>query len=95
MVMEEKTFLRYLAFTVPHVTVFSGAIFGILLLVGVKTPLSLGIFALLYGSMLTAIGLVVREHFSKLLPYRVYMFFSILMTILGLLLILRVIRGSL
>jgi len=92
---EKRTFLNYLAFTVPHVTVFSGALFGVLLLVGLGTRLSLGVFAVVYGVMLTVVGLVVREHFSKLLPYRLYMFFSILMIILGFLLLVSVIKGSL
>ena len=92
---EKRTFLNYLAFTVPHVTVFSGALFGVLLLVGLGTRLSLGVFAVVYGVMLTVVGLVVREHFSKLFPYRLYMFFSILMIILGFLLLVSVIKGSL
>nr|WP_297497568.1 hypothetical protein [Thermococcus sp.] len=92
---EERTFLNYLAFTVPHVTVFAGAVFGILLLVRIDVRLSLGIFATLYGVMLTIIGVIVRPHFSRLSVYRIYMLFSILMGILGIALLLPALRGSL
>nr|WP_297507907.1 hypothetical protein [Thermococcus sp.] len=92
---EERTFMNYLAFTVPHVTVFAGAVFGILLLIGIDLRLSLGIFATLYGVMLTIIGLIVRPHFSSLLVYRLYMIFSVLIGILGIALLLPAVRGSL
>jgi uncharacterized membrane protein YphA (DoxX/SURF4 family) len=86
--MEDRTFLNYLAFTVPHVTVFAGAIFGILLIIGVSLKLSLAIFSLLYGLMLLALGLVVRPHFSGLAGYRLYMLFSALIVCFGLVLLL-------
>jgi uncharacterized membrane protein YphA (DoxX/SURF4 family) len=84
MVMDERrVFLNYIAFTLPHVTVFTGAVFGILVLLGIKTPLALGIFASLYGIMLFAIALVAREHFSGLTIYRLYLLFSIFLSITG------------
>jgi hypothetical protein len=86
---DRKVFLNYLAFTVPHVTVFAGAVFGILVLLGIKTSLALGIFALLYGVMLLAIALVAREHFSGLGLYRVYLLSSILLTVFGAVLVVR------
>jgi len=92
---EERTFMNYLAFTVPHITVFAGAVFGILLLIGIDLRLSLGIFATLYGVMLTIIGLIVRTHFSRLLGYKLYMLFSVLIGILGITLLFPAVRGSL
>jgi uncharacterized membrane protein YphA (DoxX/SURF4 family) len=80
---DERVFLNYLAFTVPHVTVFAGAVFGILVLLGVKTSLALGIFALLYGVMLLAVALVAREHFSEMRLYRAYVVFASLLTFVG------------
>ena len=86
---ERRIFLNYLAFTVPHVTVFAGAVFGILVLLGIKTSLALGIFALLYGVMLLAIALVAREHFSGLLLYRVFLLSSFSLALFGVVLILK------
>lgn len=80
---DRKVFLNYLAFTVPHVTVFAGAVFGILVLLGIKTSLALGIFALLYGVMLLAIALVAREHFSGLGLYRLFLLLSFILTVSG------------
>ena len=80
---DNRVFLNYLAFTVPHVTVFAGAVFGILVLLGIKTSLALGIFALLYGAMLLAIAFVAREHFSGLELYRLFLLFSFILTISG------------
>ncbi|MFA4647520.1 hypothetical protein P8X24_09770 [Pyrococcus kukulkanii] len=59
----DKTLLRYYAFTIPHVTIFAGAVFGILLLMRIDLKLAVGIFSALYGLMLTIVALVVREHF--------------------------------
>jgi len=78
-----RVFLNYLAFTVPHVTVFAGAVFGILVLLGIKTSLALGIFALLYGVMLLAVALVAREHFSGLSLYKLFLLFSFVLTVSG------------
>ena len=90
MTMEDrKVFLNYLAFTVPHVTVFAGAIFGILVLLGINTYLALGIFAFLYGLMLLAIALVSREHFSSLKFYRIFLVSSVFLTLFGVFLIFR------
>ncbi|WP_456422953.1 hypothetical protein [Thermococcus sp.] len=84
---DNRVFLNYLTFTVPHVTVFAGAIFGILVLMGINTHLALGIFATLYGLMLLAIAFVAREHFSGLSSYRLYFLFSLLLSITGVLLL--------
>ncbi|WP_297470003.1 hypothetical protein [Thermococcus sp.] len=90
---DKRVFLNYLAFTVPHVTVFAGAIFGILVLLGINKLLALGAFALLYGIMLFAIGLVAREHFSGLGLYRLYILFSVSIAISGGVLLYLAIRG--
>ncbi|CAI1492501.1 conserved membrane protein of unknown function [Thermococcus nautili] len=91
---DNRVFLNYLAFTVPHVTVFAGAVFGILVLLGIKTSLALGIFALLYGVMLLAIALVAREHFSGLGLYRLYLAFSVFLVATGLFLLYRALVHS-
>lgn len=80
---DERVFLNYLIFTVPQITVLVGAIFGILVLIGVETPIALGIFALLYGVMLLSVALVAREHFSGLMLYWLFLFFSIVLALSG------------
>ncbi|WP_297479940.1 hypothetical protein [Thermococcus sp.] len=80
---DKRVFLNYLAFTVPHVTVLAGAVFGLLVLLRVNKLLALGAFAILYGIMLFAIGLVAREHFSGLRLYRLYILFSVSIAISG------------
>jgi len=80
---DERVFLNYLVFTVPQITVFAGAIFGILVLIGVDTPIALGIFAFLYGTMLIAVALLAREHFSGLMLYRLFLVFSVILAISG------------
>ncbi|WP_297534497.1 hypothetical protein [Thermococcus sp.] len=89
MEMERRVFRDYLLFTVPHVTVFAGMVFGILLLVGVKVNLALGIFALVYGLMLLIVGLTVYPHFSKLAYYRLFLLSSLLLFLVGVLLLLK------
>ncbi|WP_048053098.1 hypothetical protein [Pyrococcus horikoshii] len=66
----DKTLLRYYLFTIPHVTLFSGAIFGILILMGIDVKLATGIFAFLYGTLLMIISLIVREHFRESRLYK-------------------------
>ena len=86
---DERVFLNYLTFTVPHVTVFAGAVFGILVLLGVKTSLALGMFALLYGIMLLAVALIAREHFSHLRLYKLYFVSAVSLTVMGALILYR------
>jgi preprotein translocase subunit SecY len=64
---DTKVLRDYLLFTVPHVTVLAGALLGVLLLLGVKLNVALGIFTIFYGFMLLILALVIRGHFSKLL----------------------------
>ncbi|WP_335755233.1 hypothetical protein [Thermococcus siculi] len=85
MVMDEETkVLRdYLMFTVPHVTVLAGAILGILMIIGVPVNVALGIFAIVYGLMLTVLGLVIRPHVSGILLYRLSMAFFVGLVVVG------------
>lgn len=39
---EEKVFLRYLMFTVPHATVLAGALLGVLLVLKVRPEVAAG-----------------------------------------------------
>lgn len=78
-----RVFRDYLAFTVPHVTVLAGAVLGILIIARVPMNIALGVFALLYGLMLTVLGLVIRPHVSHLLAYRLMMVFSVGLTLVG------------
>ncbi|WP_457742813.1 hypothetical protein [Thermococcus sp.] len=87
--MERKVFRDYLIFTVPHVTVFVGMLFGILLLIGINVNLALGIFTLIYGLMLLIIGLTVYHHFSKLASYRLFILSSFLLFLVGIFLLLK------
>lgn len=84
---DERVFLNYLIFTVPQITVFAGAIFGILILLGVEVSIALGAFALLYGIMLSVIALISREHFSGLTLYRLFLLFSLLLAVSGVVLL--------
>ncbi|AEC51884.1 hypothetical protein PNA2_0968 [Pyrococcus sp. NA2] len=67
----ERELVRYYMFTIPHVTIFSGAIFGLLLLMKVNTKLASGLFATLYGFLLTILALIVRQHFWNSTLYRI------------------------
>ncbi|WP_297503184.1 hypothetical protein [Thermococcus sp.] len=78
-----RVFRDYLAFTVPHITILAGAILGVLIIARLPTNLALGIFALIYGIMLTVLGLVIRPHASHLLAYRFMMAFSTGLTVVG------------
>ena len=91
MAMDEETKVMrdYLAFTVPHITVFAGAVFGILLLVGVDRVLASGIFALLYGIMLTVLGLIIRPHARGSRLYMAFLVFSLSIMLGGMAVILN------
>ncbi|WP_370520075.1 hypothetical protein [Thermococcus sp. LS1] len=84
---DTKVLRDYLLFTVPHVTVLAGALLGVLLLLGVKLNVALGIFTIFYGFMLLILALVIREHFSKLLWYRLAVAFFVGLVLMGLLLL--------
>ncbi|ASJ08297.1 hypothetical protein A3L11_03250 [Thermococcus siculi] len=80
---ETKVLRDYLMFTVPHVTVLAGAILGILMIIGVPVNVALGIFAIVYGLMLTVLGLVIRPHVSGILLYRLSMAFFVGLVVVG------------
>jgi hypothetical protein len=85
---ETKVLRDYLAFTVPHITVFVGAVFGILLLVGIDRVLAVGIFALLYGIMLAVLGLIIRPHIKGSRFYLVFLLFALSLVAGGIALLL-------
>ena len=74
---EGRVLRDYLVFTVPQVTVFTGAVLGILLAIGIKLNVALGIFSMMYGSMLLILALIIRPHVSGLLLYRLVVAFSV------------------
>ena len=81
---EETRVLRdYLIFTVPHVTVLVGAILGVLMVIGVPVRMALGIFSVVYGLMLTILGLIIRPHVAGNMLYRVSMAFSVGLIVVG------------
>ncbi len=84
---ETRVFRDYLLFTVPHITVFVGALFGLMVLLGLDVKLSTGIFAFVYGMMLSVLGLVIRPHVSRLRLYWGFMAFSLFLLGAGILLI--------
>ncbi len=75
---DSRVFRDYLIFTVPHITVFAGALFGLLVLLGLNVELSAGIFAVVYGFMLTVLALIIRPHVAHLRLYWVFLAFSLL-----------------
>ncbi|NJE86083.1 hypothetical protein E3E23_09660 [Thermococcus sp. CX2] len=87
--MDENTrVLRdYIIFTVPHVTMLAGAVLGVLLLLGVRPNVALGIFTAFYGFMLLILALVIRPHFSKLTIYKVAVAFFVGLILMGALLL--------
>ena len=85
---ENKTLLNYYLFTIPHITVLSGAVLGLLLLLKIDIKKALGIFAVFYGTMLTILALMVRTHFSKLTFYKISLVLFIGFTLLGVVLLL-------
>jgi len=74
---DAKVFRDYLIFTVPHITVFAGALFGLMILLGLNVKLSVGIFAFIYGLMLSILALVIRPHVSRLRLYWLFLLFSL------------------
>jgi len=87
MMDENRTLLNYYMFTIPHITVFAGAILGILLILHIDVRKALGIFATFYGILLIIIAALVRSQFSKLLLYRISVLFFAMFTLLGILLL--------
>lgn len=85
---DEKILLNYYMMTIPHVTVLSGAILGLLLLLRLDLKLALGLFSIFYGASLTIIAIIVRPQFGKLGLYRISLFGFIFLILMGLLLIL-------
>jgi len=81
MTMDEDTkVLRdYLMFTVPQVSVFAGAVFGVTLLLGLPARVAVGVFAALYGFMLLILAVIIRGQARGLFLYRVFVAFSLLL----------------
>ena len=86
---ENRVFRDYLLFTVPHITVFAGALFGLMVLLGLDVKLSAGIFAFAYGMMLSLLGLIIRPHVSRLKLYWVFMAFSLFLLGAGILVMIE------
>lgn len=85
---ENKILLHYYMFTIPHITVFAGAILGILLILHVDVRKALGVFATFYGVLLIIIAAVVRNQFSKLPLYRISLLFFTIFALLGIILLI-------
>jgi len=85
---ENKILLHYYMFTIPQITVFAGAILGILLILHVDVKKALGIFATFYGVLLIIIATLVRNQFSKLPLYRISLLFFTIFALLGILLLI-------
>ncbi|WP_087036943.1 hypothetical protein [Thermococcus litoralis] len=85
---DNKILLHYYLFTIPQITVFAGAILGILLILHVDVKKALGIFATFYGVLLIIIAALVRNQFSKLPLYRISLLFFTIFTLLGILLLI-------
>ncbi|MCO6040268.1 hypothetical protein [Thermococcus alcaliphilus] len=85
---ENKILLHYYMFTIPQITVFAGAILGILLILHVDVKKALGIFATFYGVLLIIIAALVRNQFSKLPLYRISLLFFTIFALLGILLLI-------
>lgn len=79
----------YYLFTIPYVSVFVGAILGVLFILKVDLYLALGIFSLLYGLMFVIIHAVVFPHFRSNNIYRLGLLFSAVLVVIGLLLVYR------
>ncbi|WP_010479969.1 hypothetical protein [Thermococcus zilligii] len=85
---DEKRVLRdYYVFTIPQVSVFAGAILGILFILRLKVELVLGLFSVIYGVMLTVIHLVVYPHFKSNPLYRFGLAFSVVLLLAGIYLV--------
>lgn len=88
---EEKVFLRYLMFTVPHATVLAGgALLGVLLVLKVRPEVAAGIFSLVYGTILMILAAVVKDHFSKSLLYKIFLSITLFLVGGGVLILLNV-----
>jgi len=87
---EERVFFHYLVFVVPQVAILSGSLLGILILVYFPVKLALAIFSLVFGIFLLIEGLLVREHFSKLLAYRLYIIIALGFILVGLTLLIEI-----
>jgi len=85
---ENRILLNYYLFTIPQVTVFAGAVLGIMLILEIKTQTALGIFASFYGLLLTIIALLVKKQFSNLVLYKISLLFFVGFMMLGILLLL-------
>lgn len=87
--MDEKTrILRdYYAFTIPHISVFVGAVLGVLFVLKVSVPLALGVFSALYGLMLSIVHVIVYPQFRSNWIYRLGLSGSILLMLVGVFLI--------
>ncbi len=80
---DEKVLRNYYMMTVPQVSVFSGAVFGILMALRVKTTLAAGIFALIYGISLVILHVIVREHLGHLRVYKLFFVLSVILAVSG------------
>ncbi|BAD85983.1 hypothetical membrane protein, conserved [Thermococcus kodakarensis KOD1] len=87
---EEKVFLRYLMFTVPHATVLAGALLGVLLVLKVRPEVAAGIFSLVYGTILMILAAVVKDHFSKSPLYKIFLSITLFLVGGGVLILLNV-----
>ncbi|WP_297071119.1 hypothetical protein [Thermococcus sp.] len=83
-----RVFRNYLIFTIPQVTVFVGAVLGILLAVGVNLNTALGIFSMLYGAMLMILTLIIRPHVSGLFLYKLVAALSVGLILIGVLVLI-------
>jgi len=82
---EDNKILRdYYFFTIPQVSVFAGAVLGVLFVLKVDLHIALGIFAFLYGLMLLMIHAVVFHHFRSNIIYRLGIIFSFVLAAVGL-----------
>lgn len=85
---EDNKILRdYYFFTIPQVSVFAGAVLGILFVLRIDIHMALGIFAFLYGLMLLGVHGVVFQHFRSNRIYRLGLIFSLILTAGGLFLL--------
>jgi len=87
-----KVLRNYYMMTVPQVSVFSGAIFGVMMAVGVNVRVAAGVFALIYGLSLVVLHIVVREHLGHLKLYKAFLIASVLLASVGVLILLEALR---
>ncbi|MBP1911594.1 hypothetical protein [Thermococcus stetteri] len=80
---EDRVFLRYLMFTVPHATVLAGALLGVMLVLRVKPEVAAGVFSLFYGVLLSILAAIVRDHFSKSYLYKAFVGIGVLLLVGG------------